>query len=118
MTVHVLHAGDGYTYLTRQVAVEDTDRGRGQELADYYTMQGSPPGRWAGAGLDGLGVTGTVSEAQMKALFGEGLHPDADRIVAARIKAGKTPDAALRAAKLGRAFPRFDDTGGTGWRRR
>jgi conjugative relaxase-like TrwC/TraI family protein len=116
MTVHVLHAGDGYTYLTRQVAVEDTDRGRGQGLADYYTLQGSPPGRWAGAGLDGLGVTGTVSEAQMKALFGEGLHPDADRIVAAQIKAGNPPDAALRAAKLGRAFPRFHDTEGTGWR--
>jgi conjugative relaxase-like TrwC/TraI family protein len=116
MTVHVLHAGDGYTYLTRQVAAGDNQRGRGQELADYYTMQGSPPGRWAGAGLESLGVSGTVSEAQMKALFGEGLHPNADRIIATQIADGKRPEAAVRGAKLGRAFPRFDDTSGTGWR--
>jgi hypothetical protein len=52
----------------------------------------------------------------MKALFGEGLHPNADRIIATQIADGKRPEAAVRAAKLGRAFPRFDDTGTTGWR--
>ena len=80
MTLHVLHAGDGYSYLTRQVATADRLRERGQELTDYYTANGTPPGRWHGAGLEALSeispVSGTVSEEQMKALFGEGRHPN------------------------------------------
>ena len=51
MGVHKLTAGDGYTYLTRQVAVHDaTDRGH-EGLADYYAEKGESPGRWFGAGL-------------------------------------------------------------------
>ena len=74
----VVHGGAGYTYLTRQVACGDVTRGAGQSLADYYTAAGAPPGRWTGRGSEALGVSGLVGEAQMKALYGEGLHPDAD----------------------------------------
>ncbi len=81
MTVHVLHAGDGYTYLTRQVASADHKRLRGESLSDYYTAHGNPPGPWTGSGLAQLGVEGQVSEAQMRALFGRGMHPDADQLV-------------------------------------
>ncbi|MFE2091514.1 relaxase domain-containing protein, partial [Streptomyces sp. NPDC059460] len=42
-----------------------------------------------------------VTEGQMRNLFGEGLHPDADRIVADRLAAGDSPAAAARAARLG-----------------
>ena len=49
MTLHKLTAGDGYTYLTRQVASADQRRA-GQSLADYYAATGNPPGRWVGAG--------------------------------------------------------------------
>jgi len=107
MTVHRLHAGDGYTYLTRQVASGDRERGRGQDLADYYTAAGTPPGRWHGRGAEALGVSGVVSEAQMKALFGEGLHPDADAVIAAAITAGASSADAVAAVKLGRPFPSF-----------
>ena len=107
MTVHVLHAGDGYTYLTRQVASGDVQRERGQELADYYTAQGAPPGRWAGRGAAALGMEGQVTEAHMKALFGEGLHPDADRLTVENIRAGMNAEAAIEATRLGRKFPRF-----------
>ena len=48
MTVHVLHAGNGYTYLTRSVAACDARLGKSESLADYYVAQGQPPGRWAG----------------------------------------------------------------------
>lgn len=103
MTLHVLHAGDGYSYLTRQVATADRLRERGQELTDYYTANGTPPGRWHGAGLEALSeispVSGTVSEAQMKALFGEGRHPNTD----AMLEAG----ADLKDTALGRKFPEF-----------
>lgn len=114
MTVHVLHAGDGYTYLTRQVASGDVVRDQGESLTDYYTQDGNPPGRWVGAGLAGLGVDGQVSEAQMKALFGEGRHPDADRLERELVAQGATPEEAMKASQLGRRFPRFaevDDDG-------
>ncbi|AWK77067.1 hypothetical protein CBI38_37410 (plasmid) [Rhodococcus oxybenzonivorans] len=107
MTLHRLHAGDGYTYLTRQVASGDREIGRGQNLADYYVAEGTPPGLWIGKGIDDLDLSGQVSEEQMRALFGEGLHPNADLLFDQAIAAGMAPHAALEAQKLGRAFPRF-----------
>lgn len=83
MSLHKLTAGDGYTYLTRQVAAADTTERGVSSLADYYSAKGETPGQWLGAGLSGLsGVeAGTqVGEEQMKALFGEGRHPNAAAI--------------------------------------
>jgi len=112
MTVHRLHAGDGYTYLTRQVATADHERSAGEKLSDYYTADGTPPGRWHGRGADALGMSGEVSETQMKALFGEGLHPDAEALIAGRIDAGATGEAAIRSTKLGRSYPVLKATEG------
>jgi hypothetical protein len=84
MMVHKLTASDGYTYLTRQVASADEQRAPGQSLADYYTARGNPPGEWVGSGSVTLGVEGsTVTEAQMKALFGVGCHPNRGAMLAA-----------------------------------
>ncbi|MHA7284501.1 MobF family relaxase [Arthrobacter sp. TMS2-4] len=83
MTVHKLSAGDGYAYYTSEVASADELRAGGRELGDYYTVEGVPPGQWVGHSEQLLGVSGEVSEAQMKALFGEGLHPEAASILAA-----------------------------------
>ncbi|KQR64056.1 hypothetical protein ASF98_11115 [Arthrobacter sp. Leaf337] len=83
MTVHKLSAGDGYTYYTREVASGDELRTKDRSLGDYYTVDGNPPGQWGGGGAALLGVSGEVSEAQMAALFGEGLHPDAAAKLAA-----------------------------------
>ncbi|MYS32931.1 conjugative relaxase-like TrwC/TraI family protein [Streptomyces sp. KhCrAH-43] len=107
MTVHKLSAGDGYAYYISETVSADQQRERGQELGDYYTASGNPPGLWMGSGIDALGVSGSVSEAQMKALYGEGLHPDAERIIAERIAAGDTAKRAMRAAKLGRKYMSF-----------
>ena len=92
MTIHKVSAGDGYDYLTRQVAVADQDLAKGQDLAAYYTAAGEPPGMWAGRGCRDLGVSGVVRDDQMQSLWGEGYHPDADIL-------GPLP--------LGRAFPTF-----------
>lgn len=110
-SLHKLTAGDGYTYLTRQVAAHDaTSRGR-SALVDYYLEKGERPGVWMGRGVASLGgriaVGDGVSEAQMKALFGQGLHPDAERIVAEAITAGVSPAKARKAAKLGYKYPEF-----------
>ncbi|MFL6163578.1 MAG: MobF family relaxase [Jatrophihabitantaceae bacterium] len=116
MSLKKLSAGDGYTYLIRQVAAHDsTERGY-DSLGDYYTEKGESPGRWWGAGLAWLGVSGEVSEAQMRALFGEGRHPDADKIEAALIAQGHSAAAATSATKLGQAY-RIRE-GSTEWQRR
>ncbi|MBI2693017.1 MAG: relaxase domain-containing protein [Mycobacterium nebraskense] len=123
MTTHKLTAGDGYQYLIRQVAAVDTTaRGRAP-LIDYYSAKGESPGRWVGSGLASLSATGArpvppedlakvwavpvdspVTEAQMKALFGEGLHPNADAITTSVAERGVHGLAAAEAAKLGRKF--------------
>lgn len=74
MSLHKLGAGDGYTYLTNQVAREDLDRTAGESLSDYYAA-GNRPGQWFGRGAEALGVSGTVDEGQMANLFGAGVHP-------------------------------------------
>jgi conjugative relaxase-like TrwC/TraI family protein len=123
MGLHKLTAGDGYTYLLRQVAVADgTDLGRAS-LTDYYSSKGETPGRWMGSGLTALGQPvsrdpdsplvadlwgvpegSEVTEEQMKALFGEGLHPNATRITEHLTGIGVWVDGAHAAAKLGRPF--------------
>ncbi|OPX08287.1 MobF family relaxase, partial [Mycobacterium sp. AT1] len=123
MGLHKLTAGDGYTYLLRQVAVADgTDLGRAS-LTDYYSSKGETPGRWIGGGLTALGrpvsrdpdnplvdklwgvpENSEVTEEQMKALFGEGLHPNATKITEHLTGIGVWVDGAHAAAKLGRPF--------------
>lgn len=94
----------GYKYLTGSVACADRELEAGESLADYYLAHGYPSGEWFGSGAAVLGVSGEVSAAQMNALFGEGRHPDADRIEAEMIAAGASPEQALRATKLGRRW--------------
>jgi len=92
MGVHKLTAGDGYSYLTRQVAVHDsTEKGR-SSLSDYYSERGESPGAWLGAGLADLALVSgeAVTEAQMKSLFGERRHPNADELTAAVIDLAAT----------------------------
>jgi len=115
MTMHILSAGDGYAYYTSETATGDAKRDSGRELGEYYTADGNPPGVWVGSGLTALGVSGTVSEDQMRALFGEGLHPDADARVAAAQDAGESAEDALAASKLGRRYSSYDQ-GGQGLR--
>jgi conjugative relaxase-like TrwC/TraI family protein len=123
MTLHKLTAGDGYLYLVRQVAAADsTERGR-STLADYYSAKGEAPGQWMGRGLAALSDTGRpeisaqareqiwtvaagsgVGEEQMRALYGEGLHPNADRIMGYAAARGLPPRQALSATRLGRKF--------------
>jgi len=131
MGLHKLSAGDGYLYLTRQVmALDATHRGR-PSLADYYSSKGESPGRWMGSGLASLGRPkcaswvylppkartselwsvqpgSTVTEAQMKALFGEGLHPNADEITRYLTELGGRAKVSVQAARLGKPYRVYD----------
>jgi conjugative relaxase-like TrwC/TraI family protein len=122
MTIHKITAGEGYTYLTRQVAAGDSSPQRGMSAAQYYTETGNPPGRWMGRGLDALGLSGRVSEEQMTALFGLGLHPNAEALAAQfrreHVAAGmsdrqlaRVNQQARTAVALGRPFAEYRDLG-------
>ncbi|MDQ1722909.1 MAG: hypothetical protein QOI26_2643, partial [Pseudonocardiales bacterium] len=110
MGLHKLTAGDGYTYLTRQVAAHDSTEKGHASLGDYYEQKGESPGEWLGSGLAGLDMqTGErVTVEQMKALFGDGRHPNAIAMENAAIEAGGTKAAAIKAGALGRAFPVYE----------
>ena len=105
MSLHKLSAGDGYTYLTRQVAAaDDTHRGHGIARRPTTSRKVSRPAygsvaawtRWpAAAGISV--VVGIVTEAQMTALFGAGRHPNAD-VIERRLQR----DGAFTAASLDR----------------
>lgn len=103
MTLRVVNSGTGYEYLLRSVATNDgpTDA---PSLSKYYDAKGTPPGRWLGAGLAGLNTEtvtegGEVTESQMAALYGEGLHPDADLKI--------TEGQKIKDVQLGRPFAHF-----------
>ena len=103
MTLRVVNSGTGYEYLLRSVATNDgpTDA---PSLSKYYDAKGTPPGRWLGSGLAGLNTEnvvdgGEVTESQMAALYGEGLHPDADM----KMSEGQK----IKDVQLGRPFAHF-----------
>ncbi|WP_158407421.1 MobF family relaxase [Corynebacterium glyciniphilum] len=108
MSLKVLHAGDGYAYLTRQVATGDNARTRGELMADYYTAHGAPAGQWWGKGAAQLGVSGEVTEEQMLAAYGEFLHPEANEKIGELIRSGAGVTAAINAVRLGRRAPDFN----------
>ena len=80
VSMRVMSAGDGYKYLLRTVAAGDGDRSLSTPLTRYYAEEGTPPGRWLGAGVRGLGggriaEGDQVSEAQLQLLVGMGCDP-------------------------------------------
>jgi len=80
VSMRVMSAGDGYKYLLRTVAAGDGKRLLSTPLTRYYTEEGTPPGRWMGEGLAGLGgglvVEGdVVTEAQLQLIIGLGRDP-------------------------------------------
>ncbi|WP_449224138.1 MobF family relaxase [Agromyces aerolatus] len=91
--MRVMSAGDGYKYLLRTVAAGDGDRSLSTPLTRYYNAEGTPPGRWLGAGVATLGggrinVGDQVSEAQLQLLVGMGREP-------------------ITGEPLGRAYPEY-----------
>lgn len=104
MSLRAVNSGCGYVYLQRSVATNDAADIDAPSLAAYYQAKGTPPGRWLGRGLVGLGSKvisegAQISELQMAALFGEGIHPDADAMLANGI--------GLKGCHIGRPFPNF-----------
>jgi conjugative relaxase-like TrwC/TraI family protein len=80
-------------------------------LASYYTERGETPGVWIGSGMDGIdGLTtgDPVTAEQMRALFGCGLHPLAERRQQQLEGPELTPGDYQDAARLGAPFKIVD----------
>jgi conjugative relaxase-like TrwC/TraI family protein len=80
VSMRVMSAGDGYKYLLRTVAAGDGKRSLSTPLTRYYSATGTPPGRWMGEGLGGLGMGAVVkgeqvTETQLQLLIGSGRNP-------------------------------------------
>jgi conjugative relaxase-like TrwC/TraI family protein len=81
VSIRRVSASTGYRYLMQTVAAGDGLRDASSPLTRYYAAEGTPPGRWIGAGLAGLdsgrGLTigATVTEAQLFNLLGMGADP-------------------------------------------
>ncbi|WSM88192.1 relaxase domain-containing protein [Actinacidiphila glaucinigra] len=93
----------GYSYYRRDIATCDGACGGG--VAVSSSTPGVPVGRWHGRGAAVLRLAGEVSEPQMRALFGLGMHPDAEAILTRETRAGASKKRAWDAAKLGPALP-------------
>lgn len=107
MSLHKLNAGNGYDYLTRQVARQDATEVGHSGLASYYTAKGEAPGVWVGSGLvglDGLDAGDVVTAEQMLNLFGSGVHPLAAQVRAEAAAAGMDVAGQVAAARLGNPY--------------
>lgn len=111
MTLHKLSAGKGYQYLTNSIASGDNQRKPGQSLSNYYAGEhGTPPGQWWGKGAQILGVNGYVTEEQMKFLYGQGMHPDAENRIKEQIKTGKSFKEARKNQYLGTRYALYEQS--------
>ncbi|MGW4935138.1 MobF family relaxase [Streptomyces sp. NPDC004166] len=97
----------GYRYYRRSIAAGDGAVGGVATVSS--SVPGVPPGVWHGQAADVLGLSGVVSEEQMRALFGLGMHPDAEQIAARELTRGVSLRQAMKAAKLGPAVPQLPE---------
>ncbi|QSS95538.1 relaxase domain-containing protein (plasmid) [Streptomyces sp. M54] len=110
LSVAKVQRRNAWRYYVRGVAYGDGLRPVGQSLKDAQEAAGLPPGRWRGRGLAALGLTegAEVSERQMELAFGQGRHPDADRIERRLLDDGVDPPAARRATVLGQPIEEIE----------
>ncbi|WP_405183720.1 relaxase domain-containing protein (plasmid) [Nocardia sp. NBC_01377] len=112
MSLAKIASGDGYEYYVRHIATNDANERGEQKLADYYSERGESPGRWWGTGLMDLTVFDEnedivtavfagdeVTESQMWALFGRGLHPNAESLIAEEVAAKRAEGFTARTAQ-------------------
>ncbi|MFJ5850823.1 MobF family relaxase [Streptomyces sp. NPDC092903] len=103
LSVAKVQKRNAWRYYVRGVAFGDGSRPVSQSLKGALEKAGLPPGVWMGRGLAALGLTTgqEVTERQMKLVFGQLRHPDADRIERELMDDGADPEAARLATVLG-----------------
>ena len=120
MTLHKLTAGDGYTYLTRQVAVADSTE-RGYSLVGrLLRREGGVPGAVGRAGVwSPSAPPGWSPSSRCGTCSGWASTRTRERIQADLVAQGWSVPAAAAEARLGSAFPIYRGpraSGTNGWR--
>lgn len=110
ISVAKVQPGNAWRYYLRGVAVGDGRRPARKLLKTAQREVGLPPGVWMGRGLPAFGLTAgeTVTQRQMELLFGEGRHPDADRMERERLDDSVDPDTARLEAVLGQPIEEIE----------
>lgn len=76
--VKISSGEDAWRYFQSTVAADEaTEASPSGQASAYYTAEGTPPGRWYGAGIAALGIRegATVTPEQLSHLYGRGAHP-------------------------------------------
>uniref|UniRef100_UPI002F9119CF MobF family relaxase n=1 Tax=Streptomyces sp. NBC_01562 TaxID=2975879 RepID=UPI002F9119CF len=104
---------NAWRYYVRGVAFGDGRRPARQALKDAQEKAGLPPGVWMGRGLAALGLTAgqTVTQRQMELVYGQGRHPDADRMERKLLDDGADPETARLATVLGQPVEEIEKRG-------
>ncbi|MEU3620774.1 relaxase domain-containing protein [Streptomyces sp. NPDC006872] len=104
---------NAWRYYVRGVAFGDGRRPARQPFKDAQEKAGLPPGVWMGRGLPALGLTAgeTVTQRQMELLYGQGRHPDADRMERELLEDGADPETARLATVLGQPLEEIERRG-------
>lgn len=110
LSVAKVQKRNAWRYYVRGVAFGDGRRPARQVLKDAQEKAGLPPGVWMGRGLAALGLTAgqTLTERQMELVFGQGRHPDADRIERELLDDGADPETARLATALGQPIEEIE----------
>ncbi|MFD7135200.1 MobF family relaxase [Streptomyces sp. NPDC059894] len=110
LSVAKVQRRNSWRYYVRGVALGDGRRPARQALKDAQEKAGLPPGVWMGRGLAALGLTAgqTLTERQMELVFGQGRHPDADRIERELLDDGADPETARLATALGQPIEEIE----------
>ena len=108
LSIGRIGAGDGYRYLTDQVATQDAPRA-GEALLGYYERTGYPPGVWLGAQAAAFGLTGRVDEASMEALFGRCADPVDGSQLGRRMAVYRSADERIADRLAGLGHPAGDE---------
>jgi hypothetical protein len=69
LSIGRIGSGQGFRYLTNQVATQDAPH-PGERLLSYYERSGYPPGTWVGEQAIDFGLSGTVDEGQCRPCSG------------------------------------------------
>ncbi|MFE5689249.1 MobF family relaxase [Streptomyces sp. NPDC056512] len=110
LSVAKVQRRNAWRYYVRGVAFGDGRRPVGTAMKAAQQQAGLPPGRWRGRGLAALGLTegAEVTERQMELVFGQGRHPDADRIERGLLDDGVDPATARLATVLGQPIEEIE----------
>lgn len=100
MSMKVLSAGEGVSYLLHSVASGDGVHDAAAALTRYYQEKGTPPGRWMGSDLGAFGDGSlrpemTVSDGHLRLLLGMACDPLTGEPLGKRFPRYRTPATAI-----------------------